>query len=314
MKEKYEYNGVIVPMTTPFTPEGQIDEEAAERMASRLADHNIGIFVLGTTGETASIPRRERIKLVEAAMRVARDRVPIYAGIGDNCLSNSILAAQQYQKLGVTALVAHLPSYYPLDAEEMQNYFELLHSYVDAPLMIYNIPATTRMSIPIPVVENLSHLPHFVGFKDSENVKGRMEECAKKLGGRDDFALFMGSAVLSVKALKLGYDGLVPSSGNLVPDLWSQLFQHGVNQDWEKAEALQKTLNDIAQIFQHNRSLGQSLAVLKALLNSIEVCGPTVLPPLRTLSVQERQSVTDELFKQYPFIKDENEAIKRHRG
>lgn len=303
------HSGVIVPLTTPFTADGAIDLAAAGRIVQRIARHNLGVFVLGTTGETASIPRQDRQLLVEAAVKAADGKVPIYAGIGDNCLSNSLIAAQRYHDLGVAAVVAHLPAYYPLTENEMRDYFLLLDKQVTGPYMIYNIPATTRMSIPPEVVVALSDLPLCVGFKDSENAPGRMEAVFNALGGRDDFALFMGSAILSVDSLKLGYDGLVPSSGNLVPQLWEQLYDAALQGQWEKAENLQRQLDAVAAVTQVNRTLGQSLAALKAAMAGIGLCRSDVLPPLQTLGGEEAEDIKNQITALCPFLTDEQEIL-----
>jgi len=314
MKKQKNFHGVVVPVTTPFTEDGRIDVPAAERIISRIGAKGLGVFVLGTTGETASIPRPERYKLVEAAIRASDGQFPVYAGIGDNCLANSVLAAEQYLELGVSAVVAHLPSYYPLTPEEMLNYFRILHDQVSGPQMVYNIPSTTRMSIPVSIVEQLAKLPRCVGFKDSENVPGRMEEVYQKLGQLEDFSLFMGSAVLSMEALKMGYDGLVPSSGNIVPGLWAELDEAAQAGNWTEARALQDQLNEVAGLFQKGRTLGQSLAALKAALYAINLCQPHVLPPLITFDEEACGSVRDQLLELCPFLLDEADAAQRIGG
>lgn len=289
------HHGVVVPMSTPFTLEGNIDEPAAERMVDRLASHGMGIFVLGTTGETASIPVAQRDRLVAVAVRTAGDRVPVYAGIGDNCLADSFAAAASFHRLGVSAVVAHLPGFYTLNAAEMQAYFELLTREVAGPVLIYNIPQTTHMSIPPDVAERLSTLPRIVGFKDSENAPGRPEELARRFAGRTDFSLFMGVAALSARALRLGFHGLVPSSGNLAPALWRDLYACARAGDWTQVEALQQRVDAVAQVFQRQRSLAQSLAALKAGLEYLGLCTPVVLPPIQTLSPAERAVIHQEL-------------------
>lgn len=308
MNIQKSFHGVVVPVTTPFTAEGEIDVVAAERIISRIGQSGLGVFVLGTTGETASIPRQQRSRLVEAAVKSAAGSFPVYAGIGDNCMSNSVKEADKYLRLGVDAVVAHLPSYYPLTPEEMVDCFQFLHDRIEGPLMIYNIPSTTRMSIPVAVVEKLARMPRCVGFKDSENVPGRMEEVYQKLGKLEDFSLFMGSAVLSAEAMKLGYDGLVPSSGNLVPSLWAELYAASQAGDWVRAKSLQDQLNAIAAIFQKGRTLGQSLACLKVALNALGLCEPHVLPPLRTFNKEECETVRTQLLELCPFLTDEAEA------
>lgn len=277
-------NGVVVPMVTPFTAEGAIDLIATEKLIGRFIDAGVGAFVLGTTGETASIPRKERVKLVEQAVRQAKGKISVYAGIGDNCLGHSVEAANRYIEIGVDAVVAHLPSYYPLEEEEMVFYFQKLHDAIPGPIMIYNIPQTTSMSLPMDIVEKLAELPRFVGFKDSERCLERMQDAVKRFRDRNDFSLFMGSAVLSAQALEAGFDGLVPGSGNLFPELWRQLYDSAKSSEWAKAKALQLQLDEVAAVFQKNMTLGQSLAALKFLMHEGGLCEPYVLPPLRTLN------------------------------
>ena len=290
-----KHHGVIVPIVTPFTATGDLDDAAVGRIVSNCASNGIAVFVLGTTGEAASISSVKRARLVKAAVDAAANRVKVYAGIGDNCPEHSIAAANEYLRLGADAVVAHLPAYYPLKPAEMRAYFELLAAQVHGSLILYNIPQTTHMSLPLDVVEPLSHLQNIIGFKDSENAVGRPEETARRLAGRPDFAIFMGAAVLSAKALQLGFDGLVPSSGNLTPKLWRELYDKARAGEWAAAEALQTRLNTIAQVFQRDRSLGESLAALKTLMSFQGLCGPTVLPPLRTLDGSAQEDIQRNL-------------------
>jgi 2-dehydro-3-deoxy-D-pentonate aldolase len=225
----------------------------------------------------------------------AAGRVPVFAGIGDNCASDSIAAGNDYLHLGAAAVVAHLPSYYVLEPAEMQAYFELLARGTRGPLVLYNIPQTTHMSVPVPVVEKLAAIPNIVGFKDSENIPGRLEEVAERLVGRPEFAVYMGVSVLSAAALRRGYDGLVPSSGNLVPELWQRFCARADAGQWDEVNALQLRLDALARVFQRNRTLGQSLGALKAAMQARGLCGPTMLPPLRTLSDEDRKAIAAEI-------------------
>lgn len=290
-----KFHGNVVPLATPFTPEGKLDVAAAERIISRLLDNQIGIFVLGTTGEAASIHGSLRTQLVDIAVQTTSGRVPVFAGVGDNCAADAIAAANSYLQQGVDAVVAHLPGYYQLEAAEMQAYFELLADSIRGPLLLYNIPQTTGMSVPVEVVDRVSGRGNVIGFKDSENAPGRAEAVAARLAGRPDFSLFMGVARHSVKALRLGFDGLVPSSGNLAPEQWRDLYAAARAGDWERAETLQAQLDDIARVFQRDRSLAQSLAALKVAMESRGLCGPTVLPPLRPLDDAARTTIRREL-------------------
>lgn len=110
MKNEKKYHGVVVPMVTPFTKDYKIDETATIKISDYLMNAGTIPFLLGTTGESASIPFAMRNQLVKVTAEHVRDQTQLYAGISANCLDNSILAAKQYYDYGVDACVAHLPS------------------------------------------------------------------------------------------------------------------------------------------------------------------------------------------------------------
>jgi 4-hydroxy-tetrahydrodipicolinate synthase len=295
MKNFPSPRGVIVPLVTPVTATGDLDEPAAARLVDHLARHGCGMLVLGTTGEVASLPAALRRRYVEIAMRTAAGRTPVFACIGHNCVADSLAAARDYLALGADAVVGLLPNYFKLEPAGMQAYFERLADGVPGPLLIYNMPQTTGMSIPVAVIETLSHRPNITGLKDSENTHGRSEQVVQRLGGRADFSLFMGVAANSVAALRLGFVGLVPSSGNLYPERWRELYDAALAGDWTRAEQLQRQLDSIGAVFQRDRSLGASLAALKAGLAARQLCGPAMVPPLQALDAAEQAAIQAEV-------------------
>lgn len=297
MKISPKHRGVIVPLVTPVNAAGGLDEAAAIRLVDHLASNGCGMLVLGTTGEVASLPFALRRRYVELAVQTAAKRTPVFACAASNCVSISIDSANEYLAAGVDAAVGILPNYFKLEPAEILAYFEQLSAGIRGPLMVYNMPATTGMSIPLDVIETLSHRPNIAGLKDSEGTAGRREEVARRFGGRPDFSLFMGIAAHSIPALRLGFDGLVPSSGNLYPERWHQLFQAAGAGDWAAAEQLQQQLDAIGAVFQRNRTLGQSLAALKAGLGLRGLCGPAMVPPLHALPAAEQDAIRAELVR-----------------
>lgn len=165
----------------------------------------------------------------------------------------------------------------------MLKYYTDLANALTVPLMLYNITITTHMSIPLDVIETLSHHPNIVGLKDSENNIERMEEALRLFANRDDFAYFCGCAANSAKALALGADGIVPSVGNYLPKMYADLFDAGVAGDTAKAEDLQQKTIEIGKINTEGLTLGQSLAGLKVIMKMAGLCETFMLPPLTEL-------------------------------
>jgi len=280
MSIEKKYKGVIVPAVTPLTEKLHLDEAAVEKIFASFYKHNISPFILGTTGESASLPLQLKKDYVLAAEKNKKMGSLLYAGIGSNVLAESIEFAAFCCLHAVDVLVATLPSYYGLTEKQMLNYFEKLADYVSLPLFIYNIPATTHMSIPLSVIDELSKHKNIVGVKDSERSEERMNESLKLWKDRNDFHYILGWATKSADALLLGADGLVPSTGNLYPEVYADMLQAFEQGDKEKLIAMQKLSDDYGALYQANRTLGESLHVLKLLMKEKGLCEEYVMPPL----------------------------------
>jgi dihydrodipicolinate synthase/N-acetylneuraminate lyase len=280
MSTEKKYTGIIVPAITPLTEKLQLDEAAVEKIFASFYQYNISPFILGTTGESASLPLQLKKDYVLAAEKNKKMGSLLYAGIGSNVLAESIEFAAYCCLHAVDVLVATLPSYYGLTEKQMLNYFEKLADSISLPLFIYNIPATTHMSIPLTVIDELSKHKNIVGIKDSERSEERMNESLRLWKDRNDFHYILGWAAKSADALLLGADGLVPSTGNLYPEIYADMLQVFEQGDKDKLFALQKLSDDYGALYQSNRTLGESLLELKTLMNKKGLCEAVVMPPL----------------------------------
>jgi dihydrodipicolinate synthase/N-acetylneuraminate lyase len=293
MKKEKKVCGVVVPMITPFDGQGRIDTKAVEAIIDSLVKAEVAPFIIGTTGEASSIVMSEKREFVKIALNAAGHKAKVYAGISSNCFNESVDMAKEFFDLGIYAAVANLPSYYSLTEYQMLSYFEHLAEAVPGPLVIYNIQATTHMSIPLEVVEKLSHHPNIYGLKDSEKSIPRQQQAAEMFKDREDFSHLLGWAAYSAQCMLNGSDGFVPSTGNFVPKMFKDLYDAGLRNDAERAFKLQKETDEIAAVYQKDKTLGQSLAALKTMMNEINLCLTTMLPPLTTLQPDEEATVRE---------------------
>lgn len=295
MNQKNKLHGVVVPMVTPVTDAGDLDEPAVDRLVDFLLAGGVeGIFVVGTTGEGGSVPPPLRRRLVERVVQRVRGRARVYAGAGDTH-PRAVAAGNDYLRCGADVVVCRPP--FSLPADELENLYRKLLDGLDGPLVIYNIPMTTKVSIPLEVIGKFVGHPKLVGLKDSENNPQRLEETMRRFGGRADFSIFVGVGALMASGLKLGADGIVPSVGNLIPDVCHQLCAAARSGDWAAAGLHSARMNEVAALYQKGRTLDESLAVLKAAMSCRGICGPAVLPPLRPLSADKIKNVRDEMLR-----------------
>jgi len=288
-----KYKGVVVPMVTPVMQDGLIDTEAVKRIITSFVQNNVSPLLMGTTGEGNSVSPDQALILVETAVKAAEKKVTIYAGLSGCSIRQHIESANKFYELGADVIVATLPSYYALTDEQMYLYYKTLADNVFAPVMLYNIKATTHMSISIDTLKRLSIHPNIVGLKDSERDINRMKECLVIAAGSDKFAYFIGWAAQSANGLALGADGIVPSTGNFVPKMFQNLYEAAVKGDKVTASQLQEETDLIAKIYQEGRTLGESLTALKVMMKTKNLCESYMLSPLTALSPEEEAKVME---------------------
>jgi dihydrodipicolinate synthase/N-acetylneuraminate lyase len=289
MRKNKKFSGIIVPAVTPLTTRLEIDEAGVNHLFSLFYQYHISPFILGTTGESASLPQQVKEDYIRIAGQIKQPDTVLYAGISSNVLKESVELAFYAADHGVDALAVTLPSYYTLTTAQMEKYFRLLADAVPLPLIIYNIPATTHMSIPLELIDALSHHPNIVATKDSERSEERLAKSLALWKDREDFGHFLGWAAKSAEALIGGSDGLIPSTGNLVQWIYADMLKAVDAGDHEKASRMQLLSDDYGSVYQRDKMLGESLWALKALMQFKGICGDTVMPPLQSMSEEEKQ-------------------------
>jgi dihydrodipicolinate synthase/N-acetylneuraminate lyase len=307
MNNKNKYKGIVVPAITPLTKNLKLDYAALDKMFYHFHKHHVMPFINGTTGESTLLPLGLKKDFIKAACKLKSTGDLLYAGISANCFEDSVELAKIGFDTGVDIVAATLPSYYTLSEDQMRKYFEQLAEELPGPIIIYNIPATTGMSIPLNVIDELSRHEKIIGTKDSERNEERLNESLKLWAGREDFCHFLGWAAKSAEALINGSDGLVPSTGNLYPGLYDEMYKAVQVKDYEKALQLQKLSDAVGEIYQKGKLLGESLWALKVLMHELDICQEYVMPPLHALPEEEKNKILKS-FRQ--IIEQENLTIK----
>jgi dihydrodipicolinate synthase/N-acetylneuraminate lyase len=231
------------------------------------------------------VPASFRLRLVERTVARVKNRALVYVGLG-NAQPPELRKANDFFRAGADVLVAHPPVNFPV-AAELTGWYRALLDTLNGPFLIYNIPSTTKVSIPLETIGELIGHPRLAGVKDSENNPLRLEELLRLYGRRPDFSVFIGVGSFMLRGLELGAAGIVPSVGNLVPRACQDMCLAARRGDWAAAAECYSIMTGAASVYQGGRTLNESLAALKAAVHCRGLCEPHVLPPLLQLSTQE---------------------------
>ena len=170
------FEGVGVALATPFT-NNEVDYKALERHVQFLLDNNVkAIIVNGTTAESPTLTEEEKEKVLQAVIKQVNHQVAIIAGTGTNNTAKSIQASLRAKELGVDGIMLITPYYNKTNQRGLIKHFETIANEVKLPVVLYNVPSRTNMTIDPETVETLSHNDYIVAIKDATNDFNYYEE------------------------------------------------------------------------------------------------------------------------------------------
>lgn len=239
----FSLHGIIPPVCTPFTEEHEIDVPSLERLLGYLLDSGVhGVFMLGSTSETATLSDSQRRTVIDTAVRTVGGQVPVLAGVIDMSTTRMVEHGRVAQSLGVDALVATGPYYIQPSPAEIGAHYRLLHASLDRPLLAYDIPQTTQIKLDRVTVTELAHEGVIRGLKDSSGQDLGFRGVVLDTRDVEGFATFTGSEVMVDGLLLAGASGCVPGIGNVDPAGFVRLYEAFRQGDLETARAEQERL------------------------------------------------------------------------
>jgi dihydrodipicolinate synthase/N-acetylneuraminate lyase len=161
--------GIIPPMVTPLLSDTvSLDTKGVKKLIEHLINGGVhGVFILGTTGESTSLSYATRRQLIIETCKVVNNRIPVFVGITDTTIEESIQLANVAKANGAAAVVTAPPYYYGLGQEELFQYYWKLADQLSLPLFLYNMPSHTKINIDIKTVVRLAEHSNIIGLKDS---------------------------------------------------------------------------------------------------------------------------------------------------
>lgn len=217
MPDRKPPRGSVVPLVTPFTGGGAVDEAALRRLVDfQVASGSHGVSVTGTTGEPSSLTLDERERVIAVAAEQVAGRVAFAPGTGTNNIDETLRLTRFAAREGVDAALVIVPYYNRPSQEGLYRHFAAVLEATDLPILVYNIPGRTAVNMEPGTLARLHRdYPHLIGVKEScrdfEQASRILHECGR------DFLVLSGIELLCYPMLAIGGAGHVSATGNLLP-------------------------------------------------------------------------------------------------
>lgn len=289
---KPAFSGIIPPMVTPFLSDNlSLDLDGVKHLVEHLVSGGVhGIFILGTTGESTSLSYKTREQLIIESCKAVNGRVPVFVGITDTSIEESVHLALIAQKAGAAAVVAAPPYYYGLGQEELYKYYWSLADQVSLPLFLYNMPSHTKINIDTKTVVRLAEHQNIVGLKDSSANAVYFQSLCYLL--KTNFSLLVGPEEITAETVLMGGNGGVNGGANLFPKLYVALYNAALAKDFARIEELQDLVMEISTRIYTVGSYGSSyLKGLKGALSALGIINGNIAPPFTTFDEKEMTKV-----------------------
>lgn len=214
---------IITAMVTPFDHENNIDFKKLEKLIDHLiATGTQGIVVGGTTGESPTLSHDEKLTLYQHTVEFAAGRVPIIAGTGSNNTAETISFTQEVAQIkGIDAALVVTPYYNKPNQAGLYAHFEAVAKSTDLPIIIYNVPGRTSVSIEPATTIRLSAIETIIGVKECVGIEA-MSEIISHTGA--DFLVYTGEDTLSLPAKAIGANGVISVASQVFGEEMKEMY------------------------------------------------------------------------------------------
>ncbi len=295
--DNQQFRGIIPPMVTPLKEWDTLDQDGMVRLIDHILSGGVhGLFLLGTTGEAPSLSHRLRKEIVQRALDQIKERIPVLVGITDTSFDESINLAEYAAEKGASAVVLAPPYYFPAGQLELLEYLEHLVPQLPLPLFLYNMPTHTKLFFEPETVKAASEIPGVIGLKDSSANMVYFHQLQQIFKDQNDFRLFIGPEELLGETLLLGGHGGVCGGGNLIPELYVELYEKSIEGDFKKMGILHERIMQISTtIYSVGKYKSSYLKGLKCSLALMGICDDFMAEPFHRFRVSERNVIRQYL-------------------
>ena len=284
--------GSLVALITPMNQDGSINyEQLRDLIDWHIENGTDGIVAVGTTGESATLPVEEHLAVIEATVKHVNKRIPVIAGTGANNTVEAIALSKAAEQAGADYTLSVVPYYNKPSQEGIYQHFKAIAEATSIPMVIYNVPGRTVVSMSNDTILRLAKIPNIVGVKEASGKIGSNIELINSVP--DGFAVFSGDDPTGLPFMLCGGHGVVTVAANVAPKLFADMCRAALEGDIATARRLNEQLIPI-----YNTMFCEpSPAAPKWGLSLLGKCEPHVRLPLVALTEAGQAKVRAALEK-----------------
>lgn len=240
-----KFKGAYVALVTPYDEQDNVNYNAlADLIEFQIASNIDGLVILGTTAEATTLTDKEKEEIVKFVVSKVNHRIPIIVGSGSNSTKIAIENSIKYERLGADALLVITPYYNKTNSEGMIKHFEAVADNVNIPIIMYNVPSRTGISLKEEEIAVLSKHKNIQAIKEASGNISFVAKIAKYVS--DSFEILSGNDDQIVPLMSLGASGVVSVLANICPNSVHLITEYMLNGKYKEANELQLRYLDLA--------------------------------------------------------------------
>lgn len=235
--KKILFQGCGTAIATPFNENGVNLDEFKKLIELQIKEGVDAIIVCGTTGESSTMTKEEKIATIECAVKTSNGRVPIIAGTGSNNTYQAIEMSKIAEELGVDGLLIVTPYYNKTTQKGLIAHYTAIAKEVNLPIILYNVPSRTGVNIAPETCLELSKVDNIVAVKEASGDLSQVAKIAHLCG--DNLCIYSGNDDQILPILSVGGKGVISVLSNIEPKLTHNMVQYFIDGKLDEAKELQ---------------------------------------------------------------------------
>lgn len=271
-----KFRGTGVAIVTPFKEDRSVDYAALEKLIQHLIAGGVDYLVVnGTTGESVTLSRQEKLDVLAFAIKINNGRVPLVFGIGGNNTQDILDCFHTYNFTGVDAILSVSPFYNKPSQEGIYQHYKAIAAICPLPIILYNVPARTGSHMEAETVLRLANdCKNIIGVKEASGVIFNSMKIIKNKP--EGFLVISGDDILNLPIIASGGDGIISVIANAFPKDYSEMVKAALIGNFKTAQQLHYKYFDMV----HYMFVDGNPPGIKATLKILGICGDTVRLPL----------------------------------